>query len=604
MPFGEIYHPQMALGLLKATIEQKGIPVDVRYFSLAFAKEIGLACYHRIFSFSEIQWLLPDWIFSGCIFKDHLYEQMGYIDYLDDLTVSDSSLARVVYDARKVRSITASFLERCIESIDWTSYKIVGFTTTYLQSIASLALAKLIKERSPETIIVFGGACCSGEMGHELFKRFSFIDYVFSGDADISFPVFVDRVLQKQPMIALPGLIGSDTDMPHPMSYASQKNYNLDDLPFPNYDDYFEQLHEYGLEIQILPKVPVETSRGCWWGEKSQCKFCGLNQEGIAFRIKSSLRAQAEIDFLLKKYRVPLITTDSILPPPYFDQMLPGLGKSGVKAELFYQTKACLSKDQIMQLSKADVQTVGVGIESLHTHILRIMGKGTTALENIQFLKWCEEFGIHCIWLFLYGFPGESPDDYTQMAANIPSLIHLTPPVVFRRFRVDRFSPYFDSPAKYGLCNLRPALAYSRIYPFDEEGLSRLAWYFDYDLKDTRDFTYTVPLLDGLKVWQQRDPRWGFYLTQDKECVFLWDFRPNSSHCLTILSGVQKRIYQFCDQIHSRSEIADVVNKHNDDSSSSMFELEGFLAKMIEDRLMIKEGDTYLSLAVSVSSNS
>ncbi len=42
--------------------------------------------------------------------------------------------------------------------------------------------------------------------------------------------------------------------------------------------------------------VPYETSRGCWWGQKKHCTFCGLNPLGMNYRAKSPERAVEIID--------------------------------------------------------------------------------------------------------------------------------------------------------------------------------------------------------------------------------------------------------------------------------------------------------------------
>ena len=46
------------------------------------------------------------------------------------------------------------------------------------------------------------------------------------------------------------------------------------------------------------PSVFVETSRGCWWGERMHCTFCGLNGATMAYRSKSAPRALAELTHL------------------------------------------------------------------------------------------------------------------------------------------------------------------------------------------------------------------------------------------------------------------------------------------------------------------
>ncbi len=81
-----------------------------------------------------------------------------------------------------------AFLDECMDAFDMARYDVVGFTTTFEQNLASLSLARMVKERYPEKVVVFGGANCDGVMGVELHRSFPWIDYVVSGEADLVFP--------------------------------------------------------------------------------------------------------------------------------------------------------------------------------------------------------------------------------------------------------------------------------------------------------------------------------------------------------------------------------------------------------------------------------
>ena len=45
----------------------------------------------------------------------------------------------------------------------------------------------------------------------------------------------------------------------------------------PTSRDYFRALDASGAAPDVAPTLLFETSRGCWWGAKSHCTFCGLN---------------------------------------------------------------------------------------------------------------------------------------------------------------------------------------------------------------------------------------------------------------------------------------------------------------------------------------
>ncbi|MCI0442202.1 radical SAM protein, partial [bacterium] len=106
---------------------------------------------------------------------------------------------------------------------------------------------------------------------------------------------------------------------------------------------------------------------------------------------------------------------DSILDLRYYKDYIPKLAERTTKLDLFYEVKANLKKVQIRLLRDAGVRTIQPGIESFSNSILQLMGKGVSALQNIQLLKWCKELGVSVYWNLLWGFPGEDPLEYDRM---------------------------------------------------------------------------------------------------------------------------------------------------------------------------------------------
>src|SRR5262249_51568635 len=144
------------------------------------------------------------------------------------------------------------------------------------------------------------------------------------------------------------------------------------------------------------------------------------------------------------------------------------------------------------------------GIESLSNQVLRLMGKGCTGLQNIQFLRNCQELGIQAMWNLLYGFPGESPEEYERQAELIPLLGHLRPPMTAGPFRLDRFSPMYMHADAYGLSGIRPNFAYYYVYPMGRMDLERLAYHFEFDYADGRDpELYTVRVRRAVSQWSR-----------------------------------------------------------------------------------------------------
>jgi radical SAM superfamily enzyme YgiQ (UPF0313 family) len=69
--------------------------------------------------------------------------------------------------------------------------KVVGFTCTAFQTLASLALIRRIKTKHPQVKIACGGACFHDVMGRELLEKFEHIDAVCFGEGDeVMVPLF------------------------------------------------------------------------------------------------------------------------------------------------------------------------------------------------------------------------------------------------------------------------------------------------------------------------------------------------------------------------------------------------------------------------------
>ena len=173
----------------------------------------------------------------------------------------------------------------------------VGFTTTFHQTCASLAVAKRLKALPNPPVIVFGGANCEGEMGWQMLQSFPWIDYVCAGEGDAAFPDFLEQLLGGEEEPNVPGILrrGGGLSAPEPVR-------DMDSLPVPDYSEYVARVEASTIRERLSPVLLIETARGCWWGAKQHCTFCGLNGDTMAFRSKSPERALAEFTQLARDY--------------------------------------------------------------------------------------------------------------------------------------------------------------------------------------------------------------------------------------------------------------------------------------------------------------
>ncbi len=318
MPFAGL-RPAIGASLLKAHLEGIGCTVEVRYLNLRFAERIGTADYTYIADETPTQSLAGDWVFAPLLngarpAADAAYRET-FSTRFGPSPLGGDRLALL----ERARAATPGYLDDCLSTVDWSAYDIVGFTTTFTQNVASLALARRIKQRYPSIVIAFGGANCEERMGLGLHRSFPFLDYVFSGEADLSLPRVVQALRDGQPATDVPGVISRVGGASVYTRLTPDRVKDLDDLPYPDFSDYFEQLGL--LDQRYATGVLMESSRGCWWGEKHHCTFCGLNGTSMAFRSKSAGRVLAELTDLSQRYRARHVEmVDNILDLAYFHE--------------------------------------------------------------------------------------------------------------------------------------------------------------------------------------------------------------------------------------------------------------------------------------------
>ena len=149
-------------------------------------------------------------------------------------------------------------------------------------------------------------------------------------------------------------------------------------MPTPDFDPFFEQRAD-GPVSGVVPTLLAETARGCWWGERSHCTFCGLNGATMAFRSKSPERVVDELAYLRDRYGVRSVQHRRRHPRhALLQDGVPMLAEADLGLELFWEIKANLTDRQSASSATPASPTSSPAIESLNDHVLELMRKGTT----------------------------------------------------------------------------------------------------------------------------------------------------------------------------------------------------------------------------------
>lgn len=583
MPFASPHHPNIGLSILKSVLQANSIACDIHNFYLHYVEYAGIANFKRASDDSLYKALIGEWIFCNALREVSASDSLKYITDVLEAEYPAACTYESIMSFIKMHRKSPEFIDQCLESVDWNRYKIVGFSSSFQQHAASLALAKRIKKISPGTIIVFGGANVDGEMGCEILRSYEFVDAAFSGESERTFLDFVQNVLASSKS---PQAIRREFTSPIIAEVATE----LDTLPVPDFSHFYLDLKELPQTRLAFRAVPLfESARGCWWGEKKHCTFCGLNGSSMNFRSKSASKAIEELKNLSEKHGREILVVDNIIDFEYFKEFIPALSKFDPNLLLHYETKVNLSSERIKLFASGGIRKIQPGIESLSTRILRLMNKGCTMIQNVQTLKLCAEAGIYVEWGFLYGFPGENPDDYKPLPALVDLLTHLQPPAGITRVRADRFSPYFKTPELYGI-EIKPFEAYRYVYEHDDKASRRSAYHFEICCESLEDCEfYTAETRKAIREWNDTRSSQQLYMRMIADCVEVVDTRTRFGVGRRLWKGDFAQILFECTTATSVRRLQEKFNKDRQEIMSDLCELSNA-------GLIVVEGELALSL--------
>ena len=430
-------------------------------------------------------------------------------------------------------------------------------------------------------------------MGAELHRSYPFLDAVCQGEGDRAFPELLRRLAAGEDLAGIPGMVVRKDGQTLVPARSTDPVADMDSLPMPDFDDFFEQHEALGLHARHQPAVVFETSRGCWWGAKNHCTFCGLNGVTMSYRAKSQDRALAELTHLVKRHCTRNVANaDNIMDMRYFERFVPELTAADLDLLIYYETKSNLKPWHWQALGQAGIRKIQAGIEALDTRLLKLMRKGVTGLQNVAALKLAAEAGVYVEWLFLCGFPNEDPDSYAATAALIPRLRHLQPPAAFIRARADRFSPFFNQPESFGV-TLEPLDAYPILYPFEPDAVRRLAYHFTMrsDQLDRDLPIYTAATAHESGLWRTHHDASALWVERHGRALVVHDRRWDFPAGETVLDDAAAMLLDAAAQPRSWREVLGMAS-----GSHSESELRAAAARLDSLGFLLSEGEMLLAL--------
>ncbi len=602
MPWSPIETPSLALGILKEICIQESVSSRVIYPNLDLYALLGQNISD---CFTKDNFIgLSEHLFAADLFgKDKINSDNNLESILKiykDNNQMDSNQEKLDYKSLKnIRdNIIPNFLEFISKRIIKFSPTIIGFSATFNQVMSSLALAKRVKDINSNIKIIMGGANFHDYMGVEIHRTFpEIIDHVFTGEGEGSLRTFLHFIKNGKSIKNIPGVTTYNEGKINFNQTSILENLNKS--PTPNFDDYFHEINrikkEYG-KIIFNKYIPFESSRGCWWGEKSQCVFCGNIKHLIKHREKDVNHVIGDIITLSNKYKNSnLRAGDWIYPKKNFNNIINNLKDLNYDLTIFYEVRPDLKKSQIILMKDAGIETIQAGIESLSTPFLKLLRKGTTAIRNIQFMRWCKEANIDLSYNILGAFPGDKLEWYLNMADLFNKIHHLNPPNHHLDIiMMHRFSPFQELKDDFNVdwYEIRPDIKINYPKDISPSKFCYSLWYGSKEKTPLNEYLNTVN--NAIKKWIESYNNSNYTYRISPGFITINDNRSKEGRIFR-LSDIYQDVVLLCDEVQIYKRLIQdlsIIYPHEAANGA----IKSIIQEMIKENILISEGNKILTL--------
>lgn len=459
-PWTSLNEPSLGLGLLRAVLDRHGIASRVLHLNLFALDLLRGDTYNAL---ADV-YGLNDFLFSGILDPSVTSSQRRLLwrkcaELFADQRIDHrrhGGIPGVIQHLLHLRETAIpDWVQQHVDAMLAWQPTVVGFTCMFDQTIASAAIAARLKQTRPDLLIALGGYAVREPTGSMLLQAFPWIDCVCTGEGEpcivelAQASVRLPRHLQQVPNLLYRDAAGQIARTP------SAPLVEMNSLPDPNFDDFISDLRQLRdtsrIEV-LIDRLPVENSRGCWWGAAHHCVFCGIHDDDLHYRARSANAVLASLDRLSRRYGSRGFRfADYIMPQQYYATLLPRLAALGAPYHIKCELKANITGAQARQLAAAGFVEVQPGIESFSTPVLTRMDKGVSGIQNVYLLLLGRRHGIVILYNLLFGLPDDDMEAYAQMVRQLPRLVHLAPPANRTRMLVTRYAPMQTQPQRFAL---------------------------------------------------------------------------------------------------------------------------------------------------------
>lgn len=299
---------------------------------------------------------------------------------------------------------------------------VIGFTSTIASEKEAIRLAELFNGCQ----VIFGGPQASARPQPYLEISRAI---VFKGEAEISLPLYLDKLDSGYSGLDTPGIIfrGNEDEIittPEPPLLS-----DLDDLLLPA--RHLLNMQAYNVSLKRKRATNIMSSRGCPF----HCIFCYHDFLGKIYRARSASDIIDEIEFLKATYGIEAIlfyddnfTLDQKRVYEICNLIIDR--SLDIQWRCFSRVTG-IERDLLKKMKEAGCCEIVFGVESCSQKTLDMTQKGIKVEDSLRTLRLCEDVGIATKSYIMFGFPWETKQDFEQNLAFIDKILpHQVHPLI------------------------------------------------------------------------------------------------------------------------------------------------------------------------------
>jgi radical SAM superfamily enzyme YgiQ (UPF0313 family) len=390
--------------------------------------------------------------------------------YAEHVGTSASSFDSVARALEQPAHLTDQLmLDACWNHVEASDPTVVGLTVPFPGNLyGALRLAKLIKGRRPNMIMMLGGGYANTELRRLSDPRiFDLVNYVTLDDGERPLLCVLEHVTGKRDEADLKRTFLRSEGRVVFRNGAREPDFGMAELGTPTYaglklDQYLSILDTMNPMHRLWSDGhwnKLTVAHGCYW---KQCTFCdvGLDYIGRYEASPSELLVDRIETLIAETGRRGFHFVDEAAPPAGLKALALALLERGITVSWWgnIRFEEAFSPDLCRLLAASGCIAVSAGLEVASDRLLAAMKKGITVDQTARVATAFHSAGILVHAYLMYGFPGETIAETVESLERVRQLFAhgLIQSAFWHRFVATAHSPVGLNPDAHGIRIIGP----------------------------------------------------------------------------------------------------------------------------------------------------